>query len=228
MHYGKKENSLSLLSDGVHDRVDVYASIAVLFGIFLMPYWIYTDSILALLIGVYIIKESFELGKEATDSLLDVSAGKEIEDKIKKIARNSKIEISELKTQKKGSIVTANLDIKLDSKITIDKATNISKKLKRELMNSIEPLEYVVVQIKSHDITSSSFEPKGIDSKLSFGSSFGWQKKGRFKEGIKEAKGKGPEGLCICKNCGYKQKHKKGIPCSMVKCPKCGKELERK
>ncbi len=228
MHYGKKENSLSLLSDGVHDRVDVYASIAVLFGIFLMPYWSYTDSVLALLIGLYIIKESFELGKEATDSLLDVSAGKEIEEKIKEIARNSKIEISELKTQKKGSIITANLDIKLENKITIDKATNISEKLKRELMDSIEPLEYVVVQIKSHDVTDSSFEPKGIDSKLSFGSGFGWQRKGRFKNEIKESQGKGPEGFCICKKCEYKQKHKKGTPCSTIKCPKCGKKLERK
>ena len=50
-----------------------------------MPYWIYIDSILALLIGLYILKESFSLGKEATDSLLDASAGEEIENRIKKI-----------------------------------------------------------------------------------------------------------------------------------------------
>jgi divalent metal cation (Fe/Co/Zn/Cd) transporter len=44
--------------------------------------FIYIDSLLALLIGAYIIKESFSLGKEATDSLLDVSADEEIESKI--------------------------------------------------------------------------------------------------------------------------------------------------
>jgi len=228
LYYGKKENSLSLLSDGVHDKVDVYASIAVLIGIFLMPYWVYVDSILALLIGLYIIKESFELGKEATDSLLDVSAGKEIEDKIRKIVRNSKIKLSELKTQKKGSIVTANFEIKLDKNITVDEATNISKKLKKKLISSIEPLEYIAIQISTHKLTDISFKPRGLDSKISFGQGFGWQRKGRFKDGIKEAKGKGPEGYCICSKCKYKQKHEKGIPCSNMKCPKCGGDLERK
>jgi len=80
IHFGKKENSMALLSDGFHSRVDVFTSLAVFAGLFLTKYWIYTDSILAVLVGLYIIKESFSLGKEAVDSLLDVSAGPEIEE----------------------------------------------------------------------------------------------------------------------------------------------------
>ena len=126
IHYGKKENSVSLLSDGVHSRVDVYASIAVLIGLLVTEYWIYADSILALLIGLYIIKESFSLGKEATDSLLDASAGEEIESQIKKIVKQHDLEISDLKTQKKGSAVTANLEIELSNKLKVEEATEIS------------------------------------------------------------------------------------------------------
>ena len=70
------------------------------------------------------------------------------------------------------------------------------------------------------------FKPKDIVSKIT-GRSFGWQRKGRFKETIKEAQGKGPEGYCICSKCGYKQKHERGIPCSQIKCPKCGVALAR-
>jgi len=228
IYYGKRENSLSLLSDGVHDRVDVYASIAVLIGIFLMPYWIYVDSILAFLIGLYIIKESFELGKEATDSLLDVSAGKEIEDKIREITKRNKVKVAELRTQKKGSIVTANIEIRLNKDIMVSKATQISEKLKKDLIEEIDLLEYVAIQIKSHDVTTSSFEPKGIDSKISFGHGFEWRGKGRFKDGIKEAKGRGPSGFCVCPKCGHEQKHEKGIPCSKIKCPKCGNAMDRK
>jgi len=227
IHYGKKENSLSLLSDGVHDKVDVYASIAVIIGIILMPYWIYVDSILALLIGLYIIKESLELGKEATDSLLDVSAGDEIEEKIKSIAEKQKMNIGKLKTQKKGSIVTANFEIKLPKNITVDKATKISEKLKNELIELIESLEYVSIQIKSHNVVDTSFEPKGIDSKISFSNGFGWQRKGKFKNNVKSAVGRGPDGDCVCKKCGYRKKHERGIPCSKIKCPKCGVVLER-
>ena len=226
IHYGKKENSLSLLSDGVHDRVDVYTSIAVLIGLIIMPFWIYIDSILALLIGLYILKESFSLGKEATDSLLDVSAGKEIEENIKKIIEKENIEISDIKTQKKGSAITANLEIELPNKINVEEATKISNALKENLIKNIEPLEYVAIQIKSHDVTDSYFKPKDFVSKIT-GRSFGWQRKGRIKETIKEAQGKGPEGYCVCSKCGYKKKHERGIPCSTIKCPKCKINLTR-
>jgi len=228
IYYGKKENSISLLSDGVHDRVDVYASIAVLVGLIIMPYWIYIDSILALLIGLYILKESFSLGKEATDSLLDISAGEEIENQITQIAKKQNIKISEIKTQKKGSVVTANIEIKLSDKLNVAEATKISNTFKKQLIEKIEPLEYVAIQIQSHELETSYFEPKETISKLGLGKGFGWQRKGRMKDTIKQAKGAGPEGYCVCSKCGYKIKHKRGKPCSEIKCPKCKINLTRK
>lgn len=33
--------------------------------------------------------------------------------------------------------------------------------------------------------------------------------------------GVGPGGYCECPECGKKIKHKPGIPCTEVKCPKC-------
>jgi len=220
IHYGKKENSLSLLSDGFHSRVDVYASIAILFGLILTKYWIYTDAVLTLLIGLYIIKQSFSLGKMATDSLLDITAGEEIEDKIKSIAREHSIEIHDLKTQKKGSVLTANLEIELPNKLSVEEATEISSKLRDTLMKSIENLVYVAIQIKSHDIETSFYQPD-------FGRGYGWQRRGKFKGQIESAKGLGPGGYCICPKCDYKIEHKRGVPCSSLKCPKCGVILAR-
>ena len=220
IHFGKKENSISLLSDGVHSRIDVYASLAIFIGLFLTKYWIYADSLLALLIGIYIIKESFSLGREAVDSLLDVSAGEEIEEKIKSIVEEKKIEISSLKTQKKGSAVTANLEIKLSSDLSVEEATKISNSLREKLINEIESLQYVVIQIQSHEVETGFYKPV-------FGKGFGWQRKGRFKGEVEEAVGKGPSGYCICSKCGYKIVHKKGIPCSDLECPKCHIKLIR-
>ena len=226
IYYGKKENSISLLSDGIHSRVDVYTSIAVLIGLLIVKFlgFIYADPFLALLIGLYIIKESFSLGKKATDSLLDVSADEELEEKIRELIKKEGIKISELKTQKKGSVITANLEIELPSKINVEEATNISNNLKEKLIQNIEPLEYVAIQIKSHDVTDSYFKPKEF---FGFGRGFGWQRRGKFKDTIKEAQGKGPEGYCICSKCGYKIKHKRGVPCSTIKCPKCKTNLTR-
>jgi cation diffusion facilitator family transporter len=216
IHYGKKENSISLLSDGIHSRVDVYTSLAVFVGLILTKYWIYADSLIAVLIGVYVIKQSFSLGKEAVDSLLDVSAGGEVEEEIKAIARMQKVEISSLKTQKKGSVITANLEIKLSKDLRVEEATKISDKLREELMNKIENLQYVSIQIISHELETGFYKPE-------FGKGFGWQRQGR----LKETTGKGPSGDCVCPQCGYKVPHKRGIPCSSLKCPKCKINLVR-
>ena len=221
IHFGKKENSISLLSDGFHSRIDVYASLAVLSGLFLTKYWIYADSLLALLIGLFIIKESFSLGKKAVDSLLDASAGEEIETKIKSIAQTQKIELSSLKTQKKGSALTANLEIKLPNTLSVKEATKISENLREKLMEGIENLQYVAIQIKSHEVSTGFYKPD-------FGKGFGWQRKGKFKEEIKEASGRGPGGDCVCSECGYKILHQRGAPCSSLQCPNCKINLERK
>jgi len=220
IHYGKKENSISLLSDGFHSRVDVYTSLAVFAGLFLAKYWIYADFLLAFLIGVYIIKKSFSLGKEAVNSLLDVSAGEKIEEKIKLIVKAQNIEISSLKTQKKGSAITANLEIKLPSNLSVEEATKTSDNLREKLMREIGNLSYVAIQIKSHELETGFYKP-------AFGRGFGWQRRGRFREEFEEAKGGGPGGYCICPKCGYKTPHQRGVPCSTLECPKCKINLTR-
>lgn len=221
IHFGKKENSISLLSDGIHSRVDVYASLMVLLGLFFTNYWIYADSLLALLVGLYIIKESFSLGKEAIDSLLDVSAGKEIEEEITNIVKEGKIDLSELKTQKKGSAVVVNLEIKLPSSLNVEEATKISNDLREKLLKKIESLQYVTIQITSHEVETGFYRPE-------FGQGFGWQTKGRFKGEAKGAKGGGLGGYCVCPKCSYKILHKPGTPCSTLECPKCKINLVRK
>lgn len=221
VNYGKKENSISLISDGMHSRVDVYSSLGVVAGLIVARYWIYADSLFAFLIGIYIIKESVKLGKEAVDSLLDVSAGEEIEQKIESVIQDEKIELSSLKTQKKGAIVTANLEIILPSNLDVKQASKVSEKLRDELIAKIENLRYVVIQIKSLELETNYYKP-------SLGHGFGWQRRGKFKGKIKDAAGAGPGGDCVCPKCGYRITHEPGIPCSSLKCPDCNVGLERK
>ena len=218
IYYGKKENSLTLLSDGTHDKADVLVSLAVLLGLFLYKYFVHIDSILAAIIGVYIIKESFSLGKEASESLFDVSADEEIENKIKLIVKNEQINLNSLKTQKKGSVITANLDIELPSLLKVEDVTLISEKLRNKLTKEINNLAYVVIQIKSYNTQTTFFKPN-------FGRSLSWRRIGKNN---KINGGKGQNGLCICPKCGYETKHQIGVPCSGIECPVCKIKLQRK
>lgn len=220
IYTGKKENSIALLSDGIHSRVDVFTSLAVFAGLFLTRYWIYMDPLLALLVGLYIIKESFSLGKEAIDSLLDVSAGPEIEEEIRRIAEGRNIEINSLKTQKKGSAVTADMEIKLPRDLSVEEATKASDSLREKLTGEIENLRYVVIQITSHEVQTGFY-------KTGFGRGLGWHRHGRFRNEVEVAQGEGPGGNCICPRCGYTISHERSVPCSTLKCPSCDINLTR-
>ncbi len=39
--------------------------------------------------------------------------------------------------------------------------------------------------------------------------------------------GGGAGGFCICTNCGHKQPHDRGQPCTSLRCPNCGSPLSR-
>ncbi len=57
---------------------------------------------------------------------------------------------------------------------------------------------------------------------------------GRFRARVRGGRGRlggpyaaGPSGNCVCSKCGYKVKHKAGLPCSRRVCPKCKIRLVR-
>jgi len=95
-YYGRKYRSLSLVADAEHSRADAISSVGVLGGLFFIQYFVLADAIIALGIGIYIIFEAFQIGREITDSLLDVSADEETEEKIKSITKTQNIEIESL------------------------------------------------------------------------------------------------------------------------------------
>jgi len=39
--------------------------------------------------------------------------------------------------------------------------------------------------------------------------------------------GLGPDGNCVCPSCGATSSHRRGMPCYLQKCPKCGTSMTR-
>lgn len=156
---GQKTESLSLIADAEHSRADVISSLGVLLGLFLIKYFPLADAILAVLIGLYIIYECFGLGKETTDSLLDVS-NKGLEEKIKKICQENEIKVLEIKSRKIGPANFAEIKIALDRRLKVDEATNISKSLENKLLDALPELKYVVISVESHEFSEGVIVPR--------------------------------------------------------------------
>ena len=162
--YGRKFQSLALVADAEHSRADALSSVGVLAGLFLVQYFSLADALIALGIGGYILFEAFRIGKEITDSLLDV-ANKDLEEKIKKICVSHKIEIAELKTRKIGAFNFAEIKIKLPPKLKLENVQKITKLLEERLLGNIPELKYIVISIEAYEIEQSIILPR-IGSKM--------------------------------------------------------------
>jgi len=147
---GHKFSSPALIADGEHSRADVISSIGVLIGIILIKLWTGVDALVAILIGLYILWEAWRLGREITDSLLDVT-DPGIEAGIRKIAKDQNIEISDLKSRKMGPATLADVKIKLDPRLKIEEATRLTDKLQDTLLSQIEKLKSINITVESHE-----------------------------------------------------------------------------
>jgi len=158
-HYGTKFRSLALVADAEHSRADALSSVGVLVGLILIKYFSLADTFVALGIGGYILFESFRIGKEITDSLLDVR-NLEIEKRIRKICFSHKIEISSLRTRKIGVFTLAEIKIKLPPKLKIEKVQKIIETLEERLLNNIPELKEVVISVSVYDLAKTTVLPK--------------------------------------------------------------------
>ncbi len=153
-HYGKKYRSLSLVADAEHSRADVLSSIGVLVGLGLIKYFSLADVVIALGIGGYILFRAFWIGKEITDSLLDV-ANKDVEERIKKICRAHNIEVSDLKSRKIGAVNFAEVKIKLPPKLKVEDVQKITEALEERFLKNIPELKQIVISVEAYQVARS-------------------------------------------------------------------------
>ena len=137
-----EEDSMALEADALHLKTDVYTSLGVGVGLLLIKLTglVILDSIVAILVALMIIKEAWELCKNALDNLIDVRLAEEEEQEIERIIEKVKNEHSgqfadfhKLKTTKSGDKRNIDFHITLDPNMTVKEAHDIVGCLKKEM-----------------------------------------------------------------------------------------------
>ncbi len=148
---GEKTSSLALVADAEHSRADSLSSFAVLIGLFATRWFVWADGAAAILIGLYILYQTFFLGREIIDNLLDIS-NPEIEKKIKEICTGEEIELLGLRTRKIGPENFAEVKIGLARDWKMQKVEEVITNLEDLLKEKIPSLKFVVIQVVSHEL----------------------------------------------------------------------------
>lgn len=145
----RQEDSVALEADALHLKTDVYTALGV--GIGLLLIWItgisIIDPIAAIIVAVFIFKESFVLLKSAFNPLIDTKlSDKEIKN-IQSIMSNYDsvyCNFHNLKTRKSGSTKYIDLHLVVPYDMSVGSAHKICDEIERDLEDSLKNTEVMI------------------------------------------------------------------------------------
>lgn len=137
----RKYNSQALEADALHFSTDIWSSTVVLIGLVGVSFkFHYADPVAALIVAIIVLSVSYRLGKRSFDALMD-RAPKGITEKIEKIITGVE-EVKgfhDLKVRESGPNKFVDLNIHVESNLSISDAHAISHKveaaIKKEIFN---------------------------------------------------------------------------------------------
>ncbi len=133
----KKSGNLVIKSDLLHYKTDLLSNSAVLLslGIIYFTDWYFIDGVFGIAIGVYIVKEAFELIEEGAYVLLDISLPedevKRIQEAIKEDERINDFHF--LRTRQAGKVKFVEVHIVLRPDISLLEAHKIADELEERI-----------------------------------------------------------------------------------------------
>lgn len=147
-YVAKKTGSMVVKSDALHYKTDVLSNGAILVSLVLIQVTNFglIDSIMGVVISIYIIYSAYEIIKDGVYILLDASLDEVIVEKIKNIILEEK-EISDfhyLKTRKSGHTNFVDVHLVFSPGISLIKAHHAGDRIEEKIKDLIDDEEWVI------------------------------------------------------------------------------------
>ena len=152
----KETDSIALEADALHLKVDVYTSLGVAVGLILMliiknftknPLVHYLDPVIAILVALMILKESFSLFMKAYSPLLDEALSKEeiagLKEMIEKHCSET-VKYHGLRTRKGGNFKYIDFHLNLPPNLSVKEAHEICDIIEEDIKRSMKYVEVTI------------------------------------------------------------------------------------
>jgi cation diffusion facilitator family transporter len=137
---GKKTGSRSLKADAWHHRSDAISSVVILAGIFLNKYIWWIDGAMGILVTLLILHAAYGILKDVFHAFLGEKPDKQIVDKINDICTKhygSAVYPHHIHVHHYGSHTEMTLHIKLDKKLSLEGAHNITSMIEDDIRTEL-------------------------------------------------------------------------------------------
>ncbi len=142
----KETHSVALEADALHLKTDVYTSLGVAIGLLLI--WItklhWLDPIIAIMVALLIIRESFALLKKAFFPLLDVAWDQDELDKLKEIFITLDVSNHDVKTRKAGNYRFIDFHIEMPPEVPFAQVHDFCSLIETEIHRSFENVQITI------------------------------------------------------------------------------------
>jgi len=142
----RETKSVALEADALHLKTDVYTSAGVAVGLILILItgikWL--DPVVAILVALFIIKESYDLLKRAFWPLLDSAWDPDEVNDLEKKLNDMGVNYHSLRTRKAGNYRFIDIHVEIPENESVGRAHKYCDKIEDELMVSFENLNVTI------------------------------------------------------------------------------------
>jgi cation diffusion facilitator family transporter len=138
--------SVALEADALHLKTDVYTSLGVAVGLFLIMItginWL--DPVVAILVALFIIRESYHLLMKAFTPLLDTAWSDDEIEKLNETLTRLEVSYHDLRTRVAGNYRFIDLHIQIPENISVGNAHQYCDRIENELTGNYENLTVTI------------------------------------------------------------------------------------
>ncbi len=142
----RETKSVALEADALHLKTDVYTSLGVAVGLGLIMLtginWL--DPVVAILVALFIIRESYYLLKRAFTPLLDTAWGTDEIEELEETLNRMEVNYHDLRTRVAGNYRFIDLHILIPEDVSVGNAHNYCDKIENELTGDYENLTVTI------------------------------------------------------------------------------------
>ncbi len=126
INVGKRINSPAIVADGKHQQMDILSCIAILISVILSQFgYTFLDPLVGLIIGIFVLKAAFEVGRDNINNIMGKLPSKELIDEIKEISNsiNGVCGVHSIRVNYFGSYATLTLHVEVKPDLSLKKIT---------------------------------------------------------------------------------------------------------
>jgi ferrous-iron efflux pump FieF len=146
----KRTRSLAISADSVHYLSDLYTNLGVLFSLNVSVWlgWVRLDAIIGAIIGAFIMRTSWVMGRTALDVLMDRELSDNARKRIIEIAlANDRVwGVHDLRTRSAGQQDFIQMHLDMDEKLLLSEAHDVANAVELKVQEAFPQAEIIIHQ----------------------------------------------------------------------------------